>query len=379
MPGMTNLDSQNQEAKTKIVNALDSGDSSVFAESVLEATASIGKDIQDKLLKESQTFNTENADQAILAQRGFRALTSEERKYYNEVQDANSLADIPMPRTVFDRVFEDLRNEHPLLSEIDFQNTTGVTEFITRTGDVQTAWWGPLLDEIKRKLENGFKVEPTNLFKVSAYMPIAKAMLDLGPQWLDRFVRETLAESIAIAMEEAIVAGTGQNMPVGMNRLLEDVVGGVHTEKTPVVLSDLKPATIGTEIMAKLTKGKVKTVGKVLLIVNPTDYWAKLFPVLTFQTDDGEYKTQSLPFNGEIVQSVHVPENRMLVGEAKNYFMGIGSERKVQYSDDFRLLDDQRVYVTKQYANGRPVEDEAFLYFDITDFSLTGTDGTEAV
>lgn len=367
---MENLDVKNKETKTSIVNAINSGNAEELADRILEANIQASQEIQNRLIQESKTFNANNADMQVLASRGFRALTHEETKYYNAVTDASSLADIPMPRTVFDRVFEDLITEHPLLSEITFQNTTGVTEFVTRTGEVVAAWWGPLCDEIKKKLENGFKVESTTLYKVSAYMPICKAMLDLGPVWLDRFVRESLGESIAIAIEEAIVVGTGKDMPIGVTRKLNDVSDGVHVEKTPVALNDLSPATIGTQIMMPLVKGRIKTLGKVLMIVNPTDYWGKLFPVTTFQTKDGEYKQQNLPFNGAIIQSIHVPANRMIVGQGKDYFMGIGSEKKIEYSDEFRFLDDQRVYVAKQYANGRPVSDDAFLYFDISDFQL---------
>lgn len=367
---MKNIEAKNKEQKKVIVKALEGGDANSLADAILQAQIENSQEIQDKLIKESETFNVHNADMQVLAQRGFRALTNEETKYYNEVQDKSSLTDIPLPRTVFDRVFEDLQTEHPLLSRITFQNTTGVTEWLTRTGDVETAWWGPLCDEIKKKLENGFKVEPTGLYKVSAYMPICKAMLDLGPVWIDRFVRESLYESIASAIEMAILVGTGEDMPIGMTRKLDDVSGGEHVEKTPVVLEDLAPATIGTEIMSKLTKNKVKTIGEVILVVNPADYWSKLFQVTTFQTKDGEYKKQNLPFNGSIIQSVHVPENRMVVGQAKDYFMGIGSDLKIDYSDEFRFLDDQRVYIAKQYANGRPIDDDAFLYFDITDLKL---------
>lgn len=173
-----------------------------------------------------------------------------------------------------------------------------------------------------------------------------------------------------MALEEAILVGTGENMPIGVTRKLEDVSGGEHVEKTPVALTDLAPATIGTQIMTPLTKGRITTLGKILLIVNPNDYWSKLFPVTTYQTEEGQYKTQNLPFNAEIIQSVHVPANRMIVGQGKDYFMGVGSAKKIEYSDEFRFLDDQRVYIAKQYANGRPVSDEAFLYFDITDLTL---------
>ena len=138
---MENLDVKNKETKTSNVNAINSGNAEELADKILEANIQASQEIQNRLIQESKTFNANNADMQVLASRGFRALTHEETKYYNAVTDASSLADIPMPRTVFDRVFEDLITEHPLLSEITFQNTTGVTEFVTRTGEVVAAWW----------------------------------------------------------------------------------------------------------------------------------------------------------------------------------------------------------------------------------------------
>lgn len=377
---MKNIEVKNQEQKTNIVNALSKGGAEEVAEAIMNVTIENSERIQNRLLEEAKNFNVANADQQTLAARGFRTLTNEERKYYNEVKDKSGLENVPMPRTIFDRVFEDLRTEHPLLSKITFQNTTGITEVVTRTNDVETAFWGPLCDEIKKKLENGFKIERVDLYKVSAYLPLCKAMLDLGPEWLDRFVRESLYESIAGALEKAILVGDGDNMPIGMTRQLDEVSGGKHQEKEATPLTDLKPATIGSEIMSKLTKGKVRTVGEVLLIVNPADYWSKLFPIFTFQTRDGEYRKQVLPFNGEVIQSVHVPVGKMVVGEARDYFVGIGSQMEIDYSDEYRFLDDQRVYIAKQYANGRPISDDAFLYLDISKMNNNpSADGTPSV
>lgn len=62
-----------------------------------------------------------------------------------------------MPKTIFDRVFEDLQLNHPLLAEIDFINTTGTIEWIMRTAEATGAVWGPLTGKINEELANGFK------------------------------------------------------------------------------------------------------------------------------------------------------------------------------------------------------------------------------
>lgn len=355
--------------KTEIKNALETGDAETFAEVFVKTINAKAESIQNSLIEEAKSFNVENADAAVLAQRGFKPLTAEERKYYNEVKDKHSFDGLELPKTVFERVFDDLQKEHPLLSEIDFVNTTGVTEWIVRVDDVEAAWWGPLCDEIKKKLDTGFKTIQTALYKVSAYVPVCKAMLALGPEWLDRYVRAILTESIALAMEKYIIAGDGKEGPVGIIKKIADVSDGVHQDKEAVALADFSPESIGTSILAPLSKGK-SGLGRLLLVVNSQDYFKKFFSLFNIQDEDGVYRKQNLPFDGKVIVSDYMPEGKMAVGEARNYFMGVGSALKIEHSDEYRFLEDQRVYIAKQYANGQPRKDEDFIVFDITNTKL---------
>ena len=371
------------EIQDKIKNAIESGDSEAFA----KAQVDLAKEIENRVLQEAKEARNEDLnDQAVMVKRGLNPLTSEERAYYNEIIGAAGFAGVEtlMPATVFDRVFEDLRQNHPLLSEISFVNTTGVTEWITRNNDVDAAWWGALTAAIEKKLEMAFKKEKTELFKLSAYVPVAKAMLDLGPEWLDKFVREVLYESLAIALELAIVAGTGNGQPIGMIKDLEggtygasdtEVTEGTAKEgdykpKTATALNDLQPATLGASVMAPLTKSGKRAVPNVLLVVNPLDYWSKIFPQTTYLTADKTYVHGVLPIPAKVVQSVAVPEGTLIAGMAKDYFMGVGSTQKIEHSDHYKFLEDERTYIAKQYANGKPLDNDAFLVFDISGMTV---------
>jgi hypothetical protein len=49
--------------------------------------------------------------------------------------------------------------------------------------------------------------------------------------------------------------------------------------------------------------------------------------------------------------------------------MGIGagtSGGKIEYSDEYKFLDDERVYLTKLIGNGRALDNNAFILLDIT-------------
>lgn len=371
--GIKNLDSNNQntEMRAAITEALKKDDN----EAITEALVRMAQGIQEDLIEEARSMvNTEMNDRAILERRGSAQLTSEEREYYKEVIEKRGFTDlsIVMPKTIFDRVFEDLEREHPLLSEITFQNTTAVTEWIVRTNDCESAWWGKLTDSIKKELSHGFDKTKTDMYKLSAYMPVAKAMLDLGPEWLDRYVRTVLSESISLALELAIIAGTGKEQPIGMIKDLKGaVVDGIYPNKTAAELTDLKPISLGKNIMAPLTKNGKRAVPMVLMLVNPLDYWEKIFPGTTVLTANGIYVYGVLPIPAKIVQSVAVPKDRLIAGMATDYFMGVGSTGNIEYSDEYRFLEDERVYITKQYANGMPKDNDSFLVFDISKLDTT--------
>ncbi|CEQ19665.1 phage major capsid protein [Paraclostridium sordellii] len=374
--GMKNLDKtiDMTQIRAQVDEALKNNNS----EDISEALVRMAEGIQENILKEAQTqarslIRAQVNDRNVLNERGMNVLTTEERKYYEQVIEKRAFTnlDVALPKTVFDRVFDELDKEHPLLNKIAFQNTTAVTEWVIRKTDCEAAWWGKLTDTIKKELSQGFDKIKTDMYKLTAYMPVSKAMLDLGPEWLDRYVRAVLSESISMALEYAIVAGTGKDQPIGMIKDLKgSVVEGVYPDKAAIKLNDFKPTTLGKSVMAPLTKGGSRAVPSILMLVNPLDYWEKVFGATTFLTLQGTYVHGVMPIPSEIIQSVAVPKGKLIAGMGKDYFMGIGSSQKIEYSDEYKFLDDERTYVSKQYATGEPIDNESFRVFDITKLSV---------
>lgn len=368
---MKNLDLSltNEELKTKMQEAVESGDNEKQVEALTELMQYIA---QETTMEVTKTMRQTNNDNMIMTSRGAKLLTSEEIKYYNKLSEAMktnqsiSNIDVVMPTTVIDRIFEDLEAQHPLLSKINFQNVTGMVEIIVRTGDVTPAWWGKLTDEIKKELESGFEKKPVNLYKLSAFLPICKAHLDLGPAWLDSFIRRFIVEALSLGLEAGIVTGTGKDQPIGMNRDLEGAVKeGVYPEKAAIAIKDLSPATMGA-LAAELTNEGKRAVTKLLMVVNPIDYLTKIFPATTVLNANGTYVNNVLPFPTDVVQCAEVATGKAIVGLASKYFMGLGSTKKIENSDEYHFLEDERVYIGKLYGNGFPVDNNSFLNVDIS-------------
>lgn len=335
----------------------------------------------DSVRQECEELRQER-DVQVLSARGIRQLTAKEREYYQKLGEAmNSNAprqavnnlDTVMPETVFDDIFTNLTTDHPLLEAVNFTDTKGAIRMMMNTNGYQRAAWGPLCSEIIKELTSGFKEVETGLLKLSAFIPICKAMLDLGPEWLDRYIRQVLAEALANGMEYGAVAGSGKDEPIGMIRQVGENItttGGVYPEKVPVKLTDLSPATMGNlvSIMAADPNGNARVVNGLILVVNPQDYFQKVMPATTLQAPDGIYRNDVLPYPTRIVQSPALPRGKAVLGIGRLYwaFVGMNKNGRIEYDDSYRFLEDERVYLIKTYANGMPADNNAFIVLDIT-------------
>lgn len=378
---MKSKDLIQQELKDNLVQAFKSNDENEIA----KAFSSFAESVQQNVLDEFNSYQ-QAADKTILNGRGIHQLTSDENKFYQSIigamksgnpKQAFTDLDIAFPETVIDNVIDDIKTAHPLLDEISFTNTTILTKIIINKQGVQLATWGALNSAVIQELSGAIgKIDLTQC-KLSAYMPISKDMLDAGPTWIDAYVRGVLSEAVALALETAIVTGTGNNEPIGMDRSVADdvtVTGGVYPKKNVVSISDLEVTTYGALLatLASAPNGKTRPITSVLLICNPKDYFQKIMPATTIRATDGTYTKDVFPFPTKVIQSPAVTQGEAIIGIASKYFMGIGAGTKggkIEYSDEFRFLDDERVYLTKLYGNGRALDDNAFILLDISNLT----------
>lgn len=371
------VDPEEKEKKIAAMQAVfENGDTKEVAQKIVEGYENNIVHFQtmmNDVIKDAKRAKEEDWDERVLASRGVRVLTTEEKKFYNAAIEANSFDEVTklMPPTVFERVFEDLEKEHPLLSKVNFQTVGASTAWVLRKPGAATAYWGDVCDDIKEMVGEGFYTIEEGMYKLSGFLVVCKAMFELGPEWLDRYIRTFLQEVISDELENVIVNGTGNKQPIGMIKNLEGaVVGGVYPDKTPIKLTNFEPKTIGKEILAPTTKNGTRRYTGVTLIVNPLDYAIKFFAMGAKRKDDGTWTYDNFAVPGlEIIQSPAVPLNRMISGKPKEYFMGIGVNQELIYSDEARLLQDQRLYLVRQLANGRPLDPDSFTVFDISDIT----------
>lgn len=376
---MKNLDKIKQE-KDKLRNALAEAIRANDEEALGAAMDNWMQFVSETVMAEANGL-VDATDRSILSARGIRQLTSEETKFYesfiaNARQDAQTvITNITgaLPKTVIDSVMDDMKAAYPLLDLIDFTNTGAAIQWVLNAQGAQAATWDEINTAIAKDLAGALQIVDLTQGKLSAYMFVTQDMLALGPQWVDRYVRAILADALAAGLETGIVDGDGVKKPVGMTRNFTGNFNAStgYARKTATAVTKLNPTTYGSLLKTLATDGltgKTRSIARVILIVNPVDYFEKVMPATTVMTPLGTYAGNVLPFPTDVVQSVGVPSGHAVIGIAKKYFMGVGTGRggKLEYSDEYKFLEDLRTYKIKFYGTGRPYDINAFLYLDIS-------------
>lgn len=374
----------NEKESTKVLmKAFKSGDE----KEIQEAWDGFHDSVVETIKADYEDVQASN-DKNILAQRGYRVLTNAEQKFYEKfIESAKSsnpkqaLTDLltvdgGMPETIIEDVYKDLVEEHPLLNRITFRNVKYLTKWLLNDHTGDKAIWGEINAEITKQIESSFKTIDIVQGKLSAFVVIALDMLDLGPAFLDNYVRTILKEALACGLEYGIVKGIGvKGEPIG---LIRSIVKGVSVDtengypsKTAVEVTSFgikEYCDLIADNLIKKENGKTRKLAKVQLLVNPIDYLKKVIPATTVQATDGTYKNDLFPFPTEVIQTEALDEGEAILCVLPEYFFGVGASKNasLEYSDEFKFLEDKRVYKSKMFGFGRAEDDKSAVLLNIT-------------
>ena len=374
-----------KECINKLMEAMKTGDD----KKIQDAWNSLHESIAEQVMNDIKDYHQAN-DAKILVERGYRQLTSKENEWYQKVIAAlkssnpkQAFTEIIateneedlMPTTIIEDIYRDLREEHPLLGAINFQYAGYLTKWILNDHASQSAVWGKITAEIEKEITSGFEVIDINQNKLSAFAVIELGMLEAGPTFLDGYIRTVLQEALMVGLEEGIVKGNGINQPIG---LIKNIGSGVsvdtttgYPDKVAVKITDFTPAKYGSVIatMAKTEKGKKRKFAKVGLICNQSDYLTKIMPATTVLNANGTYVNNLFPFPTDVYISNIVDDGKAVLFLKEEYSMLMGGSKKgvIEYSDEYKFLEDQRVFKIKQYGTGRAFDNTVAVYLDISE------------
>ena len=361
-----------KKAKSALGDAMSAGDESKTTEALNSYLDVLQTEVTNAVTAQ---VNADVVDRSILQNRGTNVLTSEESRFFNAVVTEGGFTDDAiLPVTTQERVFEDLVREHPIIQAIGVQDLGPVTRFIT--ADPTKAYaWGPLFGDIAGQVNAAFHEEDMGTFKLTSFAAIPNDMVELGPVWLERYVRTLLVESYSTGLEFGFVTGGGAtvNQPIGLNKNVAAETGAITAKTSSGTLTFA--ASDRGEIVAGELHGVVSTLStnekgdsrqianRVYMAVNPIDAIAVQMRN-TIQTANGQWVT-ALPYNIQLVESEVVTPGEALFFVRGEYLAAVAGGYRFKKFDQTLALEDATLYTIKQFANGKPKDNKAALLYTL--------------
>ena len=338
------------------------------SEAIYQAADMIATAKHKKLIDELTEQNARAAVDGEYRKRlGLRNLSGEEKQFYEKFKDIKQAitakqVDI-IPEEIIDRTLDDIKKNSDILKLVRFAPANVKRWLVAEHSGA--AQWGPLTAEITAELSASFSSLTIEVGKLHVALVIPKAIQDLALPFVDRYFTAILAEAMQDGLVRGFLDGDGKEAPIGIMRMI-GTTNEDGTNKAKTVLTNIKkfsPKGLAG-VRKTLTKNGMRSIGTLYLICNPKDEAEFVDPALYGESLAGGYRNTSF-MNIEKIVDANVPEGKAIFTIADMYVMGASSIDMRTY-DQTKAMEDADVIIGKCYANGRAVDNDTAVVFDVT-------------
>lgn len=360
------IDGIDKELQQKVVKMMNEAEDK--GEAIYEAANMIIEAKHKDLINELAEQNARAAhDEEYRKKLGLHSLSENEKKFYENFKDIKqaitaSQLDI-IPSEIIDRTLDDVRKSSNILKLVRFA-PANVKKWIIGSHS-GSAVWGELTGAITAELSASFESVNIELHKLHVCLVIPKAIQDLALPFVDRYFTAILSEAIQDGLVKGYIQGDGKNGPVGIvNKIDAFTSTGTASAKQKLTnITKFSPKGLAG-VRKTLSKNGTRTIGTLYLLCNPKDEAEYVDPALYGEALTGGYRNTSFMPIEKIVDA-NVPEGTGIFTIDGMYVMGT-SGVQIRTYDQTKAMDDADVVIAKCYANGRAVDDDCAVVFDIT-------------
>lgn len=357
-----------QEVKDKVRQLLNDAPADQKAEAIMQSIEMIQEATHANLINQV-VAEAERAshDAEFKKQLGLRTLSEEEKKFYEGFKDikqsltANQI-DI-IPTEIIDRTLDDVKTASPILKLVNMA-PANVKKWIVASHS-GVAVWGALTDDIKGELSAEISALNIELHMLSAYLVIPKAIRELSLEFVDRYFMAILSEAMQDGLVKGYLDGDGKTGPIGIFRQI-GATNNDGTQKAKTVATNItKFSPKGLAAVRKtLTNNGKRVVPKLYLICNPADEAEYVDPCMYGEALTGGYVNKSFIEIEKIVDA-NCQQGKAAFTIEGYYTMGATGVRVNEY-DQTKAMENADLIIATCYANGRAVDDNVAVVFDVT-------------
>lgn len=218
------------------------------------------------------------------------------------------------------------------------------------------------------ELDLVFSEAEVDAYKVGGFVAVCNALLEDADIDLANEVLTSISQAIAIALDKAILYGTGTKMPVGIVKALEGVSG------TPNLLG-IDETLTGAEFYAELVEafGKTKSHGAVngrFYAMSEATFAQLQVKALSVNASGAivSGQTQTMPIlGGDIIVTDVVADGTIIGGYGQHYLLAERAEVKLARSEHVQFIEDNTVFKGTARYDGKVIFADAFVAVAIGD------------
>lgn len=333
------------------------------------------KRTEEKKYMEKRTFFGMNMEQrdAFFAREDVKKFLERVRTLAKERRSVSG-ADILIPNVMLEIVREQTAQASKLYKHVAVRSVPG-TARQTIAGTPPEAVWTEMCATLN-ELDMSFNDVELDGYKVGGYIAVCNALLEDSDPDLASEIISNLGKAIGIALDKAILYGTGTKMPMGiMTRLAQTTEPETRrdSERPWVNLSATNiikiNATSGLDMFKEIIKGTGAAKGKYSMgakfwAMNETTQTTLVAEALSINAA-GAIATgmnQTMPVVGGAIEILEfIPDNVIIGGFGDLYILAERAGTQIAQSEHCRFVEDQTVFKGTARYDGVPVIPEGFV------------------
>ena len=299
----------------------------------------------------------------------------------NCIKEKRALTNVGLtiPEVMLGVLRENVINYSKLYRHVNVRAISGEGRMIIM-GTIPEAVWTDCCANLN-ELDLTFNDVEVNCWKVGGYFAVCNATLEDSDIDLAAELVSAIGQAIGIALDKAILYGTGTRMPLGVVTRLAQTEAPSGYPATARPWADLHTTNIlsvtagttGADLIAAIVgdfgaaKGKYSR-GEKVFVMNETTYTALMAATVSVDAS-GRIVTgvsDTMPVIGGIIEVLNfVPDNVIIGGYFDLYLLAERAGQKFATSEHVRFLQDQTVFKGTARYDGTPAIAEGFVAIGI--------------
>jgi HK97 family phage major capsid protein len=330
----------------------------------------------------------------LIAREDVKEFLARTREFIGQ-QRAATGAELNIPEVMLDMLRDNLNIYSKLITKVRLKPVAGKARQ-NIAGTIPEGIWTEAIGKLN-ELALSFNQIEVDGYKVGGFIPVPNSTLEDSDLNLATEILDALGQAIGLAVDKAILYGTGTKMPLGIITRLAQIAQPSDWGTNAPTWTDLHTANLlkidGGTLKASdffaallLQLGVAKpnySDGKTFWAMNRKTRMALMSKAVSFNAAGaivaGQMGTMPIE-NGDIVELDFIPDNDIVGGFGSLYLLAEREGSQLAVSEHARFIEDQTVFKGTARYDGAPAIGEGFIAVNIANVAptTTATFGTDA-